>query len=121
MSRDRRLRWTSSCYSHVGMVRKVNEDALLELAHFGSGGLWAVADGMGGHEAGDIASQIIIDALREVPHPSSITSFVTDVKAALQYANSLIQDKAARDFQSRTIGSTVVVLLAYGVLRNRGT
>ncbi len=39
------LHYSAASYSHVGMVRKINEDACLDLA---ADGLWAVADGMGG-------------------------------------------------------------------------
>ena len=47
--------YQSASYSHVGMVRQVNEDACLELAERG---LWVVADGMGGHAAGDYVSSL---------------------------------------------------------------
>ena len=44
----------SASLSDVGTVRSVNEDSYLELP-VSEGGLWVVADGMGGHEAGDVA------------------------------------------------------------------
>ena len=47
--------------THVGLKRKVNEDSVLVRTERG---LWAVADGMGGHEAGDVASAMVTDALR---------------------------------------------------------
>lgn len=108
------LAWSSSTYSHVGMVRKVNEDACTGMPLLGEGGLWAVADGMGGHEAGDVASQMIIDTLQQVPPPNDMADFIRQAETAVQRANRLIQEKAARDYQHRTIGSTVVVLLLYG-------
>ena len=52
--------YRSASYSHVGMVRKVNEDASLDAPE---AGLWVVADGMGGHAAGDFVSSLIVDTL----------------------------------------------------------
>ena len=63
---DARYAWSSAALSNVGLVRSVNEDAYLEL---GGSGLWVVADGMGGHDAGDYASGLIVEALADVaPH-----------------------------------------------------
>ena len=53
-------RWHSCALSDVGKVRKINEDAFLERSDIG---LWVVADGMGGHHAGDVASQTAVIAL----------------------------------------------------------
>ena len=46
--------------THVGLRRKVNEDSILVRTERG---LWAVADGMGGHDAGEVASAMVTDAL----------------------------------------------------------
>jgi serine/threonine protein phosphatase PrpC len=95
------------------MVRKINEDACLEQTTLGNGGLWAVADGMGGHEAGDVASSMIIETLRQVAAPNDLKAFVHHVETALHQVNRRLQEKAARDYEHRTIGSTVVILLIY--------
>ncbi len=55
--------WDSATTTHTGKVRAVNEDASLALP---SRGLWVVADGMGGHDAGDVASSMIVESLRDV-------------------------------------------------------
>ena len=57
------IAYRSASYSHVGMVRQINEDACLELPR---DGLWVVADGMGGHAAGDYVSSLIVDTLRGI-------------------------------------------------------
>lgn len=106
-----RFRWTSASLSHVGLVREVNEDACLDQPE---PGLWAVADGMGGHTVGDFASRRVIDSLSDVPAPHSLQSFVASTRTRLHAVNQqLLAEAAAR--KVRMIGSTVVVLLAcYG-------
>ena len=107
------LQWSSSSYSHVGMVRKVNEDAYLEKNRLGQAGLWAVADGMGGHEAGDVASRLIIASLGSIETPRDLDSFIHAVEVSLHESNRLLQEKATRLYHNRTIGSTIVALLLY--------
>jgi len=104
----RRLVWSSAAHSHVGMVRTINEDACVELPTLG---LWAVADGMGGHEAGDVAAQMIIDALRTVSPPPDWQDYIQEVRRTLLRVNHRLREESARRYQNRTIGSTVVVLL----------
>ena len=57
--------WLGGRPSHRGLVREINEDAILTDP---TGVLWAVADGMGGHGHGDLAADLVIDALARVPH-----------------------------------------------------
>jgi protein phosphatase len=105
-----RFRWTSRSHSHVGLVRAVNEDACLDRPERG---VWAVADGMGGHSVGDFASRMVVEALSNVPPLSSLESFVTDTRARLQAVNrDLRAEVKHRDVA--VIGSTVAVLLACG-------
>jgi protein phosphatase len=102
------FRWTSSARSDAGRVREINEDACLDQSALGR---WAVADGMGGHAVGDLASRLVIDALGRLASPVSMKSFVADARARLQTANRQLREEAARR-QVQRIGSTVVVLLA---------
>ncbi len=104
------FRWSSAGRSHVGMVRAINEDACLAMPELG---LWAVADGMGGHEAGDIASQMIVETLQEIPLPLTWPDFLHSVREALHDVNRRLREESAQRYQHRTIGSTVVVLLAH--------
>jgi Serine/threonine protein phosphatase len=101
-------RWTSVSQSHIGKVRKHNEDAFLDLPGLG---LWVVADGMGGHAAGDVASRAIVDSLRNVSPPSSLAAFVADVRDRLKQVNRKLRAQAM-ERQEPVIGSTVAVLLA---------
>ncbi len=76
-------------------------------------GLWAVADGAGGHERGDYASSRIIAALREVDAVLSGLSLVEQVKGRLAGANREVRAKAATIGSNALIGSTVAVLLIF--------
>lgn len=109
-----RLVWSSAAYSHVGLVRKVNEDSFMELPHLGEhAGIWAVADGMGGHEAGDVASQTIVGILKKLPVPDNPKQMVGTIKQALFQANTQLQQTSDQQYKRQTIGSTVVVLAAF--------
>jgi len=111
MNSDSLLVWSSACETHPGKIRKVNEDACLDLPELG---LWAVADGMGGHEAGDVASHLIVNQLKNIREPSVIHGFVAEVKACLAEANRQLRALATQCYHQRTIGSTVVAMAAFG-------
>lgn len=103
------FQWTSSACTHVGMVRDINEDAYLDQPQRG---LWVVADGMGGHALGDLASRMVIETLNALPSPESLDQFITDTGDTLKAVNrQLLSEAAIRGLH--IIGSTVVVLLAY--------
>jgi serine/threonine-protein phosphatase Stp1 len=98
----------SAARTDVGTVRRRNEDAVLDR---GDIGLWAVADGAGGHERGDYASGRIIATLRELNSTLSGTGLVTAVKWRLAQVNRELRAKAAAIGPEALVGSTVVVLL----------
>lgn len=97
--------------THVGLVRKVNEDAVLARSDIG---LWAVADGMGGHDAGDFASRSIVERLSRLARPEDGQTLLSAVRDALGEVNLMLWQEAHRRISSSMIGSTVVVLLAHG-------
>ncbi len=101
----------SSSATHVGMVRKVNEDSFISRDDIG---LWAVADGMGGHQAGDMASQLVTNSLGAVPPCRDIGELLHATKAALYSANSELISLDGQFDSKRVPGSTVVVLLISG-------
>ncbi|MCP5151313.1 MAG: serine/threonine-protein phosphatase [Ectothiorhodospiraceae bacterium] len=100
--------WTSSSRTDPGMVREVNEDACVDRPQ---AAMWAVADGMGGHQAGDLASTMLVEALCGIAPASDLGTYVELVEDALLEVNTELRTIAeARDAQA--VGSTVAVLLA---------
>ncbi len=93
--------------THVGLRRKVNEDSIFERTERG---LWAVADGMGGHEAGDVASAKVVEALRSLPIVYGLDELVEAAIDALYVVNRELIELARSGDHSRTIGTTVVGL-----------
>ena len=91
-------------------MRDRNEDAVLDRPDVG---LWAVADGMGGHIRGDLASQAIVDQLATLQAPRTLSQFVTAVEIELLEVNANLR-KLAESSLPRTIGSTVVTLMLRG-------
>ncbi len=75
-------------------------------------GFWVVADGMGGHQAGDVASQAIAEALRTVPLSGELAVDVDKVEDVLQIVNEELRLHAKTQCQGGTVGSTVVTMLA---------
>jgi len=110
MNESRAIQWNSRAISHVGAVRKNNEDSYL---HRPDLGLWVVADGMGGHAAGDVASQTVVECMTQIPSNGSLSSLVEAAEDKLLEANRRLLALAVNQHQ-RTIGSTAVALLARG-------
>lgn len=76
-------------------------------------GLWAVADGMGGHDAGEVASMMVTDALRCVPSEPDIDERAGQAVESLRNVNRQLLELARSDGSDneRTIGTTVVGLI----------
>lgn len=106
---ERSLEISGAGLSHRGLVREVNEDALLTDP---TGVLWAVADGMGGHGHGDLAADLVIDALARMPHGDAGRA---DLLAALGEAHADVRERAQADGLGE-IGATVVALMLHGPL-----
>ena len=102
------MEFISASQSHVGLRRKLNEDRVLERPECG---LWAVADGMGGHDAGEVASAAIVDALAALPTTTNANDLVAAAERALVEVNGLLLTLAKADKRPKIIGSTVVGLV----------
>lgn len=100
-------RFVSVARTHNGAVRELNEDRFVELPQ---AGLWAVADGMGGHQAGDVAAQMAADALVRVAAGNAAPS-PGDVIEAVEAVNSALLARGGSANGGGTSGSTLVSLL----------
>jgi serine/threonine protein phosphatase PrpC len=105
--KDAALPFESYGVSHTGCVRQLNEDSYLMEPQ---SGLWLVADGMGGHDAGEVASASIVEHLATIGIASSAPDLRSRFEDRLSRAHTEIRRISAE--RGVTIGSTVAALLA---------
>lgn len=103
------LRIQDRSVTHVGHVRSENEDALIGVA---AQAMWAVADGMGGHENGRMASQAIAEHLAATILPQDLGPACDTLAGAIHVANRAIFDHARE--AGVQMGSTIVALVLRG-------
>lgn len=106
-----RGRYDVAWRTHMGLVRSVNEDRLLVNAEQG---IFAVSDGMGGHMRGDIAAQMVVDALADVKASADHRQMTEAVQQAIGKANAEICKAAMARGVDATMGATVSVLVISG-------
>lgn len=97
----------SAGVTNPGRVRSYNEDAFLDAP---DRHLWVVADGMGGHSAGDLASAMIVERMGKVSPNADMASFVDTVDHELSAVNEDLR-KHAKERNVSLIGATVVAML----------
>lgn len=100
------FRIESAALTHQGRVREKNQDSFCIRER---DGLWAVADGMGGHEGGEWASAALARELERVELPAGIEEAGARVAEALRAANAAIVAEAGE--RGRQMGTTVVALI----------
>jgi serine/threonine protein phosphatase PrpC len=105
--------WIGIGQSEIGRVRTMNQDAFVAIDHLG---IWAVADGMGGHVGGEIAAQTAIETIRSqavsssnlLRHgPTPPTDVLTDL---ISRAHEAVLDRARSAPKFKGMGTTIVIL-----------
>jgi serine/threonine protein phosphatase PrpC len=104
-----KLRTSAFSLSHVGCVRQLNEDRYLSVPEHG---IFVVADGMGGHEAGEVASGAIVERLSSMERKSNALDFAVDFQDRVTAANVDIREYSAQH-NGAVMGSTLVALLVF--------
>jgi serine/threonine-protein phosphatase Stp1 len=95
--------------THVGRRRTVNEDAVLCRPDLG---LWAVADGMGGHDAGAVASALVVEMLASCAPDLDLQTRTGTASRMITEANRRLVAMGRESATGRTIGTTVVAIAA---------
>ena len=103
-----RVHWHSIALTDTGHVRKLNEDAFMSRNDIGH---WLVADGMGGHEAGDVASQLVAKELATLAIGDDFSNFVDRLEDKLLGANLSLREMAGG--KEKIIGTTVAGLVLH--------
>jgi protein phosphatase/serine/threonine-protein phosphatase Stp1 len=103
------IRLRSWAMTHPGARRKHNEDAYVDRPDLG---VWAVADGAGGHHAGEVASGMLAEALEAIPPGLSASELLAQVRMRVENTHAALRDLAAQRGPNVTVASTIVVLLA---------
>ncbi|MEL7133018.1 MAG: protein phosphatase 2C domain-containing protein, partial [Pseudomonadota bacterium] len=95
-----------SATTHVGHRRHINEDSILTLP---DQQIWVVSDGMGGHHAGDFASQTVVDRIAMIDPGLDPADRMKTLRESIVQAHDVIRHEA--DSRNSTIGATVVTLM----------
>ena len=101
----------SAAASDVGLTRKVNQDAFIERTEVG---LWAVADGLGGHRDGEIASHMVCDSLAELVPDPTFEGAIESARRQLQGVNDYLLRASPHAALADRSASTVALLLIRG-------
>jgi protein phosphatase/serine/threonine-protein phosphatase Stp1 len=94
--------------THDGAVRTHNEDRFVDLPE---NGLWAVADGAGGHDCGEVASGMIAETLQAIPEGLPAAALLAEIRSRIEATNAALVDAAVARGAHSVIASTIVVLV----------
>ena len=111
---DRTPQWQGAGITHVGLVRSTNQDTFLVSNELG---LWMIADGMGGHAGGDVASRITVEAIHtsiaertDQKRLAGTEEIPALLRSAIGHANETVRAYAKAHPECTGMGTTVVLL-----------
>jgi serine/threonine protein phosphatase PrpC len=105
------LAWTSAAVTDPGASRNVNEDAY---ACRDDLGVWIVADGLGGHQAGDVASRMVTAIADDLDDVATLIERERELEHGIRTVNSCLHVLAEQLWGGELVGSTIVALLVDG-------
>jgi type VI secretion system protein ImpM len=105
------MQYRSAARSDVGKVRTINQDSYIERADVG---IWVVADGLGGHSDGEVASRMVCDTFADLMPDSTFEELIATAGERVQLVNDALVRAAERSLLGTRSGSTVVALLVRG-------
>ena len=97
----------SAAITDTGVVRSTNQDRFLSRP---DAGLWVVADGMGGHRAGEYASQLVVDVIASCEPAPNIGAALESCRVGLERVNDDLVRQSMNSADGSRSGSTVVLL-----------
>lgn len=107
------VQWHGIGATHTGLVRPINQDAFLVSDELG---LWIIADGMGGHAGGDIASKMTVEAIHDYVAKragqgaeDSLEEIPSFLRSVVGYANEAVLAHAKANPEFTGMGTTVVL------------
>lgn len=118
--KDRRVRLTAAQRTDVGLKRQHNEDTVAYIIPKDQemlakkGALFIVADGMGGHAAGEVASEMAVNTVSTLYYQDNDTDAPECLIRSIQYANSMIFQKAMEHVEHNGMGTTCIATVLLG-------
>ena len=106
----KKMKLITNSNTHVGLVRKANEDNFGNLLVPDKPNLWIVCDGMGGHVGGAVASKMAVDSILEYWKSADLADIQSSMVQAIQFANSQIVGHVVENPNLKGMGTTVVMM-----------